>query len=876
MCVPTDDCKVQPSSSSSSELPNTNKPMERALVIRKDLVVPDKLKYLCTWGGPISCLDGYHDRLREYANKMAYVTGQRYGSVEVAYEEKSGRLFGQGLCFQSMPRKVRNFIIDDRLIDIDIKNSAPTIIQQVCKLHSIDTPQLDYFNANYSRLLRSLNVNDTKKTKAVIFFGSVASKHDDVLDFDADSEIGVNPGWLNSLKMELDETVYPKLKEIEKYQGLENEAICRDRQKRLDHEDAKRRRRNVRGDYVSNVRGIFLSLLYFMEETSLVKTIDEVGRYHNLWDNRVGMMFDGLLVFPKSGGVLTLADLENVARLAHQRTGIRVYLDFKDTTDKLQLDITKIPSERVVLKHHREAADMMLYLLKNKVCRDVQTPFAKRDGVWTSDRESVQSLILNETSKSDIKLKDFNKLSGQWETVNFSCKTDHALKIAKLVTSDLPVWPGFGRELVLNSAMKILFRNGYYEFLEEQYNDTGIYGRFVYGKSFDSGVMVPWDFPIERNQADIDFVKQKYFDDPFDNTEAGLEDNFLRALGRAMAGTSEKITNLVTGPRNCGKSVTFQLMKYCFGGYVTSINAGSFQVSKGFAESSRDMSWALQCENARVVFISETVATDKSGISELCGNRLKIFQSMKEGALSARLLYSNERNVVSLGKGFLLCNDPPNFKPHDAYKMVHPYALPNKFVSRQELDANHHQPTYKLADPMIELWYKEERYRDALIYLILESFSPFEVIPTEGMMEDLDVMEEEIASSVYEDKFIYTGNLSDRVEQKVVKAIVNEHIPEAKHKSISNEFLVRIRNVKPDFDDKKLNQKSHDKKYYRGVKVRTMAGELPQVRNGGGGASDSGGGRGEEEGRYVTRHIGQEVYEGEYVSGSSHSEGFHP
>lgn len=865
MCFPCDvDVDIKPASTSAIAA----KPMERALVLKKDLVIPDKLKYLCTWGGPIAELNGFHERLREYQNKMVYGVGQRYGSIEVEYEEKSGRMFGKGLCLQSMPRKVRNFIIDDRLVDIDIKNSAPVIIQQVCKLHDIETPCLDHFNDNYQRLLTSLKVHDKKKTKAVIFFGSVANKQDDTLDFDYDSEIGVAPGWLQALTKELDEVIYPKLKVIEKYVGLENEAVCRDRQKRIDHEDAKRRRRNVRGEYVTNVRGIFLSLLYFMEETAIIKTIDDVGRYHNLWDNRVGLMFDGLLVFPKSGGVLTLADLENVGRVAHQRTGIRVHLDFKNTSDKLQLDITNIPSERVVLQHHREAADVMLYLLKGKVCRDGTALLAKRDGVWTSDKDSCLSYIFNETTKSNIKLKEFNKISGQWETANYSCKADHATKITKIVAADVPRADGFCRDLVLNSSMKVLFRNGYWEFLPEQYNDTGIYGRFVHGGTFDSGVMVPWEFPIERNQEDIDFVKKNYFDEPFDNTEDGLKDNFLRALGRGVAGTSEKITNLVTGPRNCGKSVTLQFMQYCFGGYVACINAGSFQVSKGSLESSRDLSWALECENARVVFISETVATDKSGVSELCGNRLKQFQSMKEGAVNARHLYNNQRRVVSLAKGFILCNDPPTFKPHDAYKMVHPYALPNKFVSKEELDANRHQPTYKLADPKIELWYKEERYRDALIHLILESFHPFEVVPTEGMMEDLDIMEEEISTSVYEDSFIYTGNMSDRVEQKVAKAMINEHIPMAKHSSIHREFLWRIRNVDPDFNDKMLNLRSNCKKYYRGVKIRTMIGEMTQANRGMATAEEQvTPAASEDTGRYVTRLNDRGVYEGEYTEG---------
>ena len=828
MCLPCDD------GISESTVSTSAPKMERAMVIKKDVVNPRRLEYLAVWGGPIVELNGIHESLRKYYEKMARVPGKRYGTIDVTYEIKSQRLFATGLSLQSMPSVVRNFIVDDRAMDIDIINAAPTIIQQVCKINNIETPCLDHFNLHYKRLLREMNVSDVKKVKAFIFFGSVARQDCDLLDVGDNGGIGVEPGWLSALQTELAEVVVERLKTIPAYSGLYSEAIVRDRTKSQEHEANKRRRRNGGGDYVTNVKGIFMSLLYFMEETSILKCIDQIGRRLNLWDNRVSMVFDGMVVFPKSEAPISLADLDMISNMAFQETGIRVRLIVKPMDRKLQLDIDKFPEEKVVLCHHREAADMMMYLLGEDVCRDGSVAYIKRDGIWTSNIVEVNKFLLDKVSRSNILLKEFDKMSGEWVTRQFTSKTDNAQKIVKLILAGLPLRDGFGANLVLNSSMKVLFRNGYWEFLVEPDDATGVYGRFVHGGTFDSGVMVPWDFPVDHNQEDIDFVKKKYFDDPFDNTEDGLKQNFMRALGRAMAGTPEKITNLVTGPRNCGKSVTLQLTKHCFGGYVACINAGSFQVGKGSSDSTRDYSWGLDCEHARVVFISETVTTDKTGVSELCGNKLKQFQSMKEGAMSGRRLYNDQRNFFSNAKGFLLCNDAPTFKPHDSYKMVHPYVMPNKFVPAEVLDANRHQPTYKLADPRIEQWYKEDRYRDAIIHLILESFHPSEVVPTEGMMEDAEIMEEEVSSDVYDDAFIYTGEISDRVEQKEAKSIINQHIPAAKHSSIAREFITRIRNVNPSFDEKSLKQKSHGTPYYRGVRIRTMMDDQNPQQGGGG------------------------------------------
>jgi hypothetical protein len=783
--------------------------------VRKDVVNPSRLEYLCVWGGPVVELDGYMERLRKYKSHMVIAEGQRYGTVEVKYEEKSGRLYGGGFCLQTMPSVVRNFIIDDRVVDIDIKNAAPTILQQVCKINNIETPCLDHFNLHYKRLLKDMKLEDVSKAKGCIFFGASDGY---------DGGLGTsNPAWLSSLQTELNEAVFNGLKGKDKYAGLLTQAEISDREKRVQANDAKRRRVNRGGDYVTNVRGIFLSLVYFMEETAIMKSIDSVGRRNGIWDNRVSMVFDGMLVLPRSGGSISLADLDRISAEAYQQTGIRVRLDLKPTTNRLDLDITRVPQELIVLDYHREAADMMLYFLRGDVCRDGPTAYARRDGVWNCNTKAVQTYLLGKVLHSNIQLKMWNGATGNWEVKPFTCKADTASLVVKAIIATLPIREGFGRDLVLNSSMKLLFKNGYYEFLEEQHNDTGVYGRFIHGKTFDSGVMIPWEFPLERIQEDIDFVKLKYFQEPFENSEPGLMENFFRALARALAGTPEKITNLVNGARNCGKSVTLQLMKYCFGDYVTCINAGSFQVSKGSSDSTRDYSWGLDCEHARVIFISETMATDKSGVSEMCGNKLKQFQSMKEGAISGRRLYNDQRNFHSIGKGFILCNDPPTFKPHDAYKMVHPYAMPNKFVSIEELNLNRHQPSYKLADPMIEQWYRQDKYRDALIFLILESFYPSEVVPTAGMTEDLDIMEDEVSTSIYEDAFVYTGLMSDKIPAKKVREIVMEHIPTAKHQSIRREMLKRVLDAKPNFNPTKISVAMNGYPHYAGVKIRTMA-----------------------------------------------------
>lgn len=790
--------------------------MERAIV-RKDVVVPRRLQYLCTWGGNLVELDGYQQRLREYASKMVYSDTMPYATIDVTYEKKSGRLFGEGLCLQNMPKKVRHFIMDQRMVDLDIRNAAPVIIQQACKLHGIATPCLDNFNLSYNRLLNALGTANKKETKACLFFGYVAGKLDGIDYPGTPIDVRTAP-WVEPLRAELDNVIYPGLRNVEKYRHLDAEALHRDELKAQDHERRKRTRR-ASGEYPHNRRGIFLSLLYFMEETEIVADMDRVGHMFNMWDNRTSMQFDGMLVHPR-GGALSMADLELISREVHRSTGFHVSLAMKDTSLTFDLDITKIPDERVVIDSHREAAEMVLFIMEGTVLREGKDVWVKRQGTWTCDKDESNGFLLHEINNSGIRIKKQDS-KGEWHEFIFASNIREATSIREKVRTGARHQEGFGRDLVLNSAMKLLFRNGYWEFMEEPDPRTGIYGRFHEGMSFDSNVMIPYDFPLTRNEADIDFVMEKYFDGPFQGAEHGLKDNFIRDLARAMAGTSEKVTLMVEGSRNCGKSINFQAMQHCFSGYVGSMNAGSF-ISKPSSDSTRDMGEMTNTEKPRVVYFSETATTETGGASVLDGNRIKSFQSLKEGAVRGRNIYNNARNIYSLAKGVFLCNDTPKFKPADAYKMIHAYSMPNKFVLPHEYEGMQHQPTFKLADPMIEQWYKEDRYREALTWIILEGFHPHPVVPTEGMMEGITTMEADASSNVYEEAFAYTGKRDDKLLTSDVKDIVNKTIPSASSTSIHRELLVRMRNHVDGFNEDNIVRKSNGARYYWGIKIRTM------------------------------------------------------
>ena len=153
--------------------------------------------------------------------------------------------------------------------------------------------------------------------------------------------------------------------------------------------------------------------------------------------------------------------------------------------------------------------------------------------MWTDNKEAVQDELARVVGAMRIQqLKVSAK--GDESTVPFSSDARHGKLIAGRAVGMLPITPDWGKDLVLGSQMKVAFRDGYYEFLEQQGPD-GRHGVFRRGESFDTAVMIPRDFPA-RVQEDIDFVMDKIISPPFENSPGGTMERFLLAVARAMAG----------------------------------------------------------------------------------------------------------------------------------------------------------------------------------------------------------------------------------------------------------------------------------------------------------------------------------------------------
>lgn len=548
-------------------------------MFRYDVVKAKQLNYLRVFGSSIASLRPSIDSFRTWA-----ASGETIGDfvrMKVTYTKQCGRMYASGKTLQHMPREVRNFLLPDNAVDIDMVNSAARIISALCARHGIEIYHLNDFVVNYDARMRELEETgsrDPKTEKMYIMFGGSTTGRQEW------------PDWVVMLKQEL-ALVANNLRPHE--EELWREAEIADRKE----EEELRRKRARTGSriHVRNVQGKFLSYVYFKYEWETLAMLDKIGTERGYWSEEITFMHDGILVNPLRD--FNLQELEMELR---QRSFDQVRLQLKPT-DKTSITMEKDSHELIVnaMGMHDEAANMIVHKLNGNAIRSGITKYMKIRGVWMDDPKLVEEGMVRYVMQSNIKLSRVNS-SGVETITGFSSDRRHAKLIATSVLERVEEIPTFGQQLVLGSTHKLAFLDGYWQFGNLPID--GVYGEFIRGGEFPTGAMINMQFP-PRIEEDMQFVMNHILLPPFQGLEESLE-ILLKAMARALAGCVDKRTYIIVGPRNCGKSVIFQFVAATIGSYCA-VLPSSILLSRSGSDTFRDNNWIFALEMARICRISE-------------------------------------------------------------------------------------------------------------------------------------------------------------------------------------------------------------------------------------------------------------------------------
>jgi len=103
-------------------------------------------------------------------------TKRIYSYTQTTPLEVGGRLYS-GNSIQSIPKDIRGLLLRDISTDIDMKNAHPVILQYICKINNIPSPNLSWYVANRDEVLMEFGadgktaflkaVNDDKLNKKI-------------------------------------------------------------------------------------------------------------------------------------------------------------------------------------------------------------------------------------------------------------------------------------------------------------------------------------------------------------------------------------------------------------------------------------------------------------------------------------------------------------------------------------------------------------------------------------------------------------------------------------------------------------------------------------------------------------------------------------
>jgi hypothetical protein len=744
------------------------------LSLRKnDLVNLPRLKYLSLF--PHAFDKGISpDGVRAYINKAVAVKGE-VAAVPVGYDNAAtGRLQAKGASMQYFNKNVRAWLSPPGAVDLDIANSAPTIIYQVGLKHGAAMHYLKDFLDNYQDRLAQFGEDaDMAKVKGRIMF----THPDDPISRDP-----AITGWLNPLRAEIGGLyqLASSLPEYRRINDMVNDAIDKEK---IDSSKRKSKKRDVEGEEKeaeqdepaknSNRQGKFMSRLYFHYESLLVGEMIKALDESQVDVRAVSLVYDGMIVYPRSPNVLEEL-MEKLETSVKDATGFAIKLRSKPMETDIKVDINKLPDESVITGGDNQAADIMVFKMRDDIKRITAGSLVARghNGLWIGNGKKGSDNPAMGIIRSVIGPMNMKKMSSEGKNVVYSANYTSQVSISNCMLHKLEQDEGFLKRLVLGTQRKLQFKDGYYEFMPGLNEETGVYGRFVPDGRFDSGVMIGRRFPV-RVQENVDFVMDKVLKPIFLNTEPQLLETFLSDLSRGVAGHTDKSTILMVGERNCGKSIINQFLRASLGAYTCIVPAGVLTF-RGAGDGYLENKWILDTEHARVAIISEGKETDSTSGVRFSSETIKQFQSLKEGVMT-RGLHSDQREVCSLATIFMMLNEVPKMDA-EAIKMFRMYSMSTKFVSREEKESSPFNTEFQLRNPAVDNWSQSDEYshyQDAFFHILLDHYTPEQKPPLPSMIATIeDILEDDQIIEAITNCLIITGDVEDVVPQKKVRDVM--------------------------------------------------------------------------------------------------------
>jgi len=713
---------------------------------------------------------------------------------------KFGRVFPtKALGFTSFNKVIRNTLMMNNYIDLDIKNAQIEIINNIASTNNIELKSVDYYCKNRDTILEEVikTYNVTRGHAKDLFLSLSFNGYFNTWCKNNNVSNNSSTPFIDTYINDMD-TFYQLVKK-------ENTALYN----------------LARKQNKDNVKGGLMALYLQEYETRIMNTViywlstsTDVMNYPNTTYKIGTYEFDGIKLFKENVEKYGLKRLlKDIKEIVLSKTGFDItfvekpieggfdieYQPYNKSNEESKNDIDGVQTDL-------EAAQLVYSLYPHwKYCKDRLYVFDNTTGMWSSNR-MIQKKIL---SKHHEQLRKYNQEKNCLSIKSYGSDEQLMNKCLNLIGT-LCHDDDWLDNVSDTSKEKLLFNNGILYTKGK---------KLLFTKKFDPRIVffekINCDYDNEDEYDDecLEDIRKRFF---YDVLGKEVGDYYIDHLARAIFGCKLKRYVVAIGDSNSGKSTLTTALEKSFGAYIGNYAGENLLYKRNSSsDSGQQMRWALLLRYKRIIISNEVSMgsiINGNTIKKLCGS----------DNLEGRLHGKEETRFAPHFSSIMMCNDIPTIKPYDdavdnrlkviGYKKVYVDEVTDE---ETELKANHNIGdeinTYEFQEKFREVLF--QAYRKFLVHGGVKE--PHELsITKETYVEDntciVDLLQE-----TYE----ITGNEDDYIESNLLKEWIKENNAKVSFKKLSVEIKKYCKKNKINNVDNKVKRiDGKNKRVWVGIK----------------------------------------------------------
>lgn len=465
-----------------------------------------------------------------------------------------------------------------------------------------------------------------------------------------------------------------------------------------------------------------------------------------------------------------------------------------------------------VVYNDEQAVNLLRKKLGNRVVYCKNVLYFKKNNTYTTNSKDIKnhisSYILHSKFKTGVDISEDPEKGHDPEIKNvYYCSTVRKCQeLKKQLLEELTVKNvdnTFDEKMRRSCVGKVCFTDGVYNLFTHTFYPWDDLPEPIYSRVEIPHKYEPVDLTHPIQKKEYEEARFKVFEEMFQEDT----NQFLKVLGRAMAGHCDKNWYVVKSKRNAGKSNLIQILEDLFGDYVGTTDCHNFYSDKQTSgESAREFSWLVPIKDNRLTFISE--AKQKTRIdpktndivataSTINGILIKKIQSNGD-TFQGRELYSDPINFKMETTLMFMNNCMPRVEPPDTNEMRYDFEIKTRFVpfapEEIEFEFNHLPETEREhIKPQNDDVLKNAKtiWRKYIIHMIFSAYVPEKIKPNYVDESDKQykncedyinrfVQADNTARFLLCDLEKYFKNKFPRMNWKIIKAMIEKNHPQRK------------------------------------------------------------------------------------------------